>query len=366
MLIVLDTTETFGNPRLEGPDYVMLRSYVSRHPVSLVVPEIVIDETVNHFREQLSASVAEVGSSMRTLKRLAPHLFEDTEVKCNLDEEVGKYRKSLVTQLKAFPSRCPGYDGIPMTLVVSRALAKRKPFDTRGGAGFRDALIWESLLAHMKGENASDVVIITRNKRDFGEHGGLCSDLADDLELLGLPRTSVRICEGLQRFVVERVKPGLESLDEIERQINEGEYSDLDPSAFFEEWGDSIRDELEKSVERLALDRLTSQCAWNYHRPSLGQLSDTPEQYEIVDVWRVNDSDLAIGIDFDVPGSIHCLQEAITGPYEQPWDEDFDGKVSFKLMMTLIFNELTKEVESFELNDLEVALTGDWGFPERD
>jgi hypothetical protein len=55
-----------------------------------------------------------------------------------------------------------------------------------------------------------------------------------------------------------------------------------------------------------------------------------------------------------------CLREITEGPYEEPWDREFDGRVIFRLVMTVIFNDQSKEVDSWELDELEVELTGDW------
>src|SRR4051812_2366816 len=130
-LIVLDTTETFGDVRLEGPDYAFLRSYVSHHPASLVFPQIVVEETVNHFREKLSAAIEEASSSLRAVGRLSPHLIGQIEIVCDLEREVASFRAHLQTQLESSQAKQPPYDGIPISSLVERALARRKPFDMK-------------------------------------------------------------------------------------------------------------------------------------------------------------------------------------------------------------------------------------------
>src|SRR5690606_30803250 len=134
------------------------------------------------------------------------------------------YREALLKQLDSSGVKRPGYEGVLMSSLVNRALARRRPFDAKGGVGFRDALIWESIIGCLMSDKPSEVVFITRNKRDFGEHGKLTEHLADDLENLGVGRSVVTVCEGLQRFITEQVKPSLETLEEIERRINEGNF----------------------------------------------------------------------------------------------------------------------------------------------
>jgi hypothetical protein len=365
-LIVLDTTETFGDLRLEGPDYAFLRSYIVRHPASLIVPQIVAEETVNHFREQLKAAIDEVRGSVRAVGRVCPHLLEKMEIDCDLDWEVSVYRDHLQKQLKALLAKQPAYESIRISSLVARALARRKPFDTKGAAGFRDALIWETVLAAIGSEKATEVVLVTRNKRDFGEHGRLADDLAADLAAYGMSQGMVVVCEGLQRFVNERVKPSLETLDEIKQKLNEGGFEQLDLTRFFEDWSYGIRDELYEKVKGIDLERLTSYSVYDYHDPSLGRVEAIPEQYNVVDVWRISPTELGVGIDCDVSGTIYCFWDTPTEPYGEPWDEEYEDEVRFTLAMTLVFDEQSSEVESWEVNDFDVELTGDWGFPEND
>lgn len=365
-LIVLDTTETFGDLRMEGPDYVFLRSYIARHPVSLAIPQIVVEETVNHFREQLQAAIEGARSSLRALGRLSPQLLENSGIECDLDQHVAVYHEHLHAQLKLSQVKQVAYDGIRISSLVERALGRRKPFDMKGAAGFRDALLWESVLSCIASEKPTDVILVTRNKRDFGAHGGLADDLAADLASHGLSQSLVVVCEGLGRLVNERVKPSLETLDEIGRQLNGGEFDDLDPIIFFEESRDAIRDELADQVKCLDLESVAWQCVWEYRRPSLGRIATGPDTFNVVHVWRISTSELGIAFDFDVPGSIECFREVRMEPYGEPWDEEFNGKVRFKLLMTVVFNEQAKKVESWELNDLEVELSADWGFPDAD
>ena len=365
-LIVLDTTETFGDLRLEGPDFAFLRSYISLHPVTLVVPQIVVEETINHFREQLEEAIAKAKLSLRAVGRLVPLLTEKIDLDCDLEYEVARFRELLLKRLSFPPVKQPSYESVSLSSLVGRALSRRKPFDPKGSTGFRDAVLWESLLTYVVHEGSTEVILITRNKRDFGEHGGLAEDLVADVTSRGLPQGVVTVCEGLQRFVNEQVKPSLETLKEISRKLDEGEFEAFDPSVFIEENAEGIHDELEKRLKRMDFDRLTAPCVWHYSCPSLGRIAVHPDQYSVADVWRISATELGIGIDFEIPGSINCQREVPTEPYGEPFDEYFDGKVRFKLSMTLVFDERSKEVGSWEVNDLDVELTGDWGFPELD
>jgi len=364
-LIVLDTTETFADLRLEGLDYALLRSYVSGHPVTLLVPQIVVEETINHYKEQLATAVEQVKAGLRAIKRLAPNLTDKLDFHCDLDEEVAAYRDNLQKKLKSLHAQQPSYDAIRMSLLVRRALERRKPFDSKGG-GFRDSLLWESVLECLKAQSPDAIVLVTKNKRDFGEHGKLADHLTSDLSARGYSHVAVTVCEGLRRFVEERVKPSLETLHELQEQLNDGEYESLDPFQFFADSSDYIRDALAKEVKQIDLDRLTSQSVFDYRHPTLGQMSNHADECQVIDVWRIKQDELGIAMDFKVAGTISCLQESRMGPDGEPGEEEYEGQVLFTLQLEVVFNERKRQVESWELHGVVFELAGDWGFREPD
>lgn len=363
MLIVLDTTETFADLRMDGANYTLLRSFVSRNPVKLVVPQIVIEETVNHFRESLTGQMDRARSAIRSVKRLIPDASLNLAGDLSVEIECDKYRKHLKERLLLADQA--SYKDVDVTSLVQRALSRRKPFDSDGQVGFRDAVLWETVL-QLAQNKPDEIVFITRNKGDFGEHRHLHEHLHADLAARELSDVKVTVCEGLGRFIDEHVKPSLEKLDEIKRKIDEGEFPGFDAVAFFDEWKMGIVDELQDRVRQVDLDRIASGSVEHYHSPSLGNTAASVEEYRVADVWRINEKELGIGIDYLLPGSIDCQQETCFCPHDRPYDEDHRGNVDFKLFMTVVIEEKTGSVVSWELNEIDIKATGDWGFPDDD
>jgi len=205
---------------------------------------------------------------------------------------------------------------------------------------------------------------VTRNTKDFGEHGQLHEHLCEDLAARGLSSVKVTVCEGLGRFIDEHVKPSLGKLDEIKQKIDDGEFPGFDAVTFFDEWRMGIVDELRDQVRQVDLDHITAGSAEHYHSPSLCNTAASVEEYRVADVWRMNEKELGIGIDYLLPGSIGCQNETSFSPYDRPYDEDHCGNVDFKLFMTVVIEEKTGIVISWELNEIEIKATGDWGFPD--
>jgi hypothetical protein len=61
------------------------------------------------------------------------------------------------------------YASVPHAHVVARALRRRKPFDADGRNGYRDCLLWMSLLQHLQsqGRRVGEVAFISNNSTDF-------------------------------------------------------------------------------------------------------------------------------------------------------------------------------------------------------
>ena len=192
------------------------------------------------------------------------------------------------------------YADVALQPLVARALARRKPFDAEGRKGFRDAVLWETILA-MLAKSSDEVILVTQNKNDFGDHGKLAGDLRNDLRDRGLPEDCVKVCEGLARFAEEYVKPTLEELDEVRRKIEEeGRFLAFDPRHWFTIWYEGIA---------AALDRRVRACEFNaevggggvltLRKPELGELSKQPEGVTVCDVRRLGqDNRIAAWIDY--------------------------------------------------------------------
>jgi PIN domain len=94
--------------------------------------------------------------------------------------------------------------------LVERALARRAPFDDRGQAGYRDALIWHNLLEIAA---SGQMVIFVTNDGDFldrNDRTQLHPDLVQDVRVAGLDPTRIRPVGSLKEAVNEVIEPGAE------------------------------------------------------------------------------------------------------------------------------------------------------------
>jgi len=83
-----------------------------------------------------------------------------------VQELVASYDAELRTRLNELGAVIISVPSVSHQVVLTRALEKRRPFDANGRDGYRDVLIWHSLLDVAElGHNG--IVFVTSNTSDF-------------------------------------------------------------------------------------------------------------------------------------------------------------------------------------------------------
>jgi hypothetical protein len=114
--------------------------------------------------------------------------------------------------LRSLSAQIIPYKDISHEALIKRDLDRINPFrkvgSNKDSAGYRDALIWESILRNVV-PNSDKVIFISANKSDFYGKGSdeLHSLLKKDLENLGFKPDHVLVCMNLKAFVDKYVKP---------------------------------------------------------------------------------------------------------------------------------------------------------------
>jgi PIN domain len=175
--------------------------------------------------------------------------------------------------------------GVPHEELVSRALERRKPFAS-SGAGYRDALIWHTVLDLLT-ENDEPVVFVTNNSSDFAEPKAptvLAHDLRNDLRNRGLEVGAVRLVPSLDAFAKEYLAPDTLAEGELDRALN----SDTPVRNNF---AARLREALDghvfdrDDIRRLDVDRLDL-------GPDVDEVeidtAEVAEAFELHDVWVIS------------------------------------------------------------------------------
>lgn len=218
MLIVVDTSALLFDYHLQSPAWQMLRLAApyfgprESTELSLAIPAVVIDELVQKAREAISQGDQFLRKGVKELKRFGCGPALEKSVGVDVDEVVDKYRRQLMNTLRDRNVTILDYPQTPHADVIKRMNSGLKPF--KGGEGkergYRDYLIWLSVL-HKVAESVDDqVVFVTGNTKDFCDSSGaIHPDLAS---MLSRPDSVIRR-SNLAEVTDQYVRPLLQNAD---------------------------------------------------------------------------------------------------------------------------------------------------------
>jgi len=163
MKIFIDTNVFYNDWFMRNANFKYLFHYISNDGHSLIISKLVIQEAENIRQRELSEALHDIKCSINKMQKLNANIL-------SYDAEglgVNDYDLTLLIQSRADNLEIIGYDDIPHSEVVIRALNNKKPF-MEGEKGYRDTLIWLSLIDYIvKNNESEDVIFITQNKSDF-------------------------------------------------------------------------------------------------------------------------------------------------------------------------------------------------------
>lgn len=362
MLLFIDTTEFFGDYRLNKPEFELLKRFLAVSHTTLHIPAIVLQELVNHYRETVARMARDVESNNRSLKALVP---EVAEVKLGVDSaaEAVKYEQDLREMFHKMGAKIIPYDAIKMELIVGRALARRKPFDAKGHKGFRDALIWQTLLGVLLVAR-EPAILITDNSKDFGEPGKLPADLQRDIDAFEDESLTVTVCSHLSEFVTEYIKPTFAKLQQIQDQLNEETYDPFRVSDFLATDQDGLFDAIKSHLQCVDIDRVTRGTKGEYLGPlSLSSIEDV-EEWEVIDAWEVEKGRIAFGLNVTMLSLVECSVRVYEdcGPdygYDM-YNGEHNGYLHCKLCLLVMVSPDEPEDFTWELTDMDVEQGRGW------
>jgi PIN domain len=214
MNVVFDTCAVYPDLLLRGTQFEVLLSSASRLGITIVEPQLVVDELINKHRE----SLATLKRDWRKIGAETKRLFGKDVVAPQVpwEKDSFDYSEYLTTFLRKHNCKFLPYPSIPHADVVQAIFAKRHPFHG-GEYGYRDYVMWQSILEFFRTANEK-IVFVTSNTKDFGS-GTLAEAYVTDLQRLR-PDGSIALFQTLAAFNEMHVLPTLKRLDELAAQFN--------------------------------------------------------------------------------------------------------------------------------------------------
>jgi hypothetical protein len=172
--VFIDSTELFDSPLLASAEWRELLGRGVRYEITLYFPELVIRETERHYTRKLHEDVEATRRSEGGLRSRGFAVVEQP-LADQRDRLLEAFRPTVQEKIDKSQSVVLPMPQVPHSEVVERELDKRKPFNANG-KGYRDTLIWLSILERLRSRPASwhghMPVFVSGNTRDFCRDGG--------------------------------------------------------------------------------------------------------------------------------------------------------------------------------------------------
>jgi hypothetical protein len=222
MRVVFDTTVFCADFQMRGNAFRIFLGGYHRAGIRLCIPDIVRDEAVNKYREECVSLADRAMQLVRDGERLiGARINHGFPTKQTVDSLKSEYSIQLTSLGLRDSCGFLPYPDISHRDLVSRALARRRPFREKG-VGYRDALVWLSVL-RLLAEDSEPLAFVTANTNDFWDGDGLHPDLRKDLEGSGWTGEHVRLFRTLEDLNHALIVPILQTLDDVREEIESGQ-----------------------------------------------------------------------------------------------------------------------------------------------
>ncbi|MGN4049108.1 PIN domain-containing protein [Pseudomonas sp. SM4] len=289
MNVFLDTNIFHNNWHLKSAPLRLLFHYLNNEGGVLLASRLVMQEVENLYKRGLDEAYRNIHSIEIEFRKLYPNAKIETTTR----SEIGLYDfrsllKNRVEHLDIFE-----YEGISQTLLASRAMLKVRPF-RENEKGFRDTLIWISLLDHIEKNNINkDLFFITGNTSDFmGAKGQFHDDLQRDIASRKLS-CKIHLISSLQDFLKAHVDINQHALDRNK--------AESDFSSYLEENAIKFLESSEKHITKNLSEHLFSNSEiLSTSSPVTAEVVEGVEDFYFIETERLDNNDIYISCIFEL------------------------------------------------------------------
>lgn len=356
--IIVDTNILVADYQLHGTAFRVAFDGIQRTDCTLLVPEVVVAEVIGKYREHMLEALTLHRKGRTAFQRITGRpLIEEQPIETAVDTEIRDFAERFPRMLTSRGARLLPWPNIDHQAVVGRLLGGRRPM--RNDVGYRDTLIWESIIAHLK-SSMTEAVFVTHNTKDFFEGGVLHTDLLQDLRDAGIEPARLSIEESLFALNKRLFEPTLALLDGVKDQLQREAYPGVDLRG----WATTnLGDVIEDDDLRGAATNLPQGCG-SVHLSSEYQVTG----FEVVDVRRLSSGELLVEVHFKANGEVATsvdgddydrfseAREWLGSDYD---GGSVDGYVPETFTATFEFIISEGRIQSHELTGME-GNYGDW------
>lgn len=163
MKIFLDTNVIIGQNFLRSDLAKNFLKSIRFLGIEVIIPEVVIDESVGHFTDSLKDSII----TQKKLNSELMALIGKKDFNIHFEKEVELYKNHLDELCSVYNVKILDYPSVSLKEIVVKSYAREKPFK-KNGDGYKDYLIWKSINFYIESlESNNSIYFITNNVTDF-------------------------------------------------------------------------------------------------------------------------------------------------------------------------------------------------------
>ena len=353
--VVIDTNTIFEDFRMTRTSRQVFLRELPYSAAQLCVPQIVIDEVLTKFKEELKKEASNLTKACSHISRLTGRPADSSFSDERIWEEWRRYRQYLCRILEAANAEVLPYPEIPHASLVKRELERTKPFKPKG-TGYRDALIWESILSLFRSEGGP-IYFITRNSSDFGEGPVPHPDLVRDLETLEVRVEDCRILPTIEDFNTEVLLPNTDRREDLVELFGAEKIPQFSPRTW-------VTENLEELLVGLPLGELLLGID-NFNVMGWFGTLDKIDSTEVLDVRRLRSGDLllsakialgihiCLGVDSEGTQRYPRVRELVGGQMEPSEYRVLDLPLDLELSMSFTLEDATYGLKSYQTHELK-------------
>lgn len=346
MQIFIDTNIFFNHWHLKTPLFELLANYISNERATVLVSEVVCEEMNAKFQSERALAAKEM---VNTLRRMNDFQSDPkTAAPLHLDEtyEFRDILKKRFENLKLVP-----FDKVSHSLLVPRAIRSVRPF-RENEKGYRDSLMWLSLLEYLKDEhsNLAEIIFINANSTDFFQKDSaelkLHADLKADLCQAGFSGT-FRPFTSLKHFADEEIDKVLHSInhEEFEERLG-SEMEELVAEAAIDYLQQMLLSAAQEFLEEAALSRRCARAI----RTFMAEDFEGVEDPKVRSLSPLSDGSLYVQYQFNLLTVIFTVEVSIED-YLTNIDEFDEAFINIDL------HERVAQMQTFRRIDFDASLT---------
>ncbi|MBM7620034.1 putative nucleic acid-binding protein [Bacillus tianshenii] len=349
MDVFLDSNVSYTDPFMKEVIFNRLLLELSEHEhINLFVSEVVRDEMINNFRQQLVKQYETIKTSEKKIVKLLHHK-EDKPIEYNRTvedyvEQLDRYLQELedyqVIEVVPYP-----HDLLPE--LVKRSISRSKPFSDNKQE-FRDAIIWLSYVEFAKKHNLEKCYLITANSNDFLQNGKLHPDLAKD-------STAFTVFKDAQTFINQS-----EEVKKLQKTLE------------VEKWADAKQitknpGQILELIEKQQFETVYDACDsfFTNHGDSMSVKFDTYDTVWLelygIEFKEINNVEVEVVLDHVIVTGYLTVEAMFEvkdrNPMYEPGDEEYFELGSDEKTLSINFSltiDQDMEIEDLDINEIEV------------